>query len=255
MEMKDFAIATARKAGIFLLEHFRKDELLAGERGVAKEVTTKYDTESDALIIKEIEENFPEHNLLTEESGHIDKQHEYTWIVDSLDGSGNFANNNPFFAVSIAVAKGDELILGVVYAPFLEELFVAEKGKGAFLNDKPIHVSESTALNKTYMLACEGGDKDNVRLAQLHSAIHAGVKDFRKLGSAALEGSWVACGRAEAYFSLSIGPWDVGAAVLLVEEAGGKVTDFQGNPWQMQQMDVVMSNGKLHDQLLSMLPS
>ena len=247
------AVEIAKKAGEYLLENFKKDETLFQERGMSKEIVTKYDKESDKIIIDEIEKEFPEHNLLTEESGKIDKGSEYTWIVDSLDGSGNFADGNPFYSVSIALAKDNEVILGVVYAPSLDELYVAEKGKGAFLNGKQIHVSELSDMNKAYLVTCEGGSKSNDRLAGLYKKIYPGVKDMRKLGSAAIEGGFVSSGRADGYFTLDISPWDVAATVIINEEAGGKVTDFNGEKWKPEKMDVIITNGKFHDELLGIL--
>ncbi len=249
----DTATRIAREAGTYLLEHFRKDDSLAGRRGTAKEITTRYDKGSDRIIVGAIEKQYPAHNILTEESGRRDKRSAYTWIVDSLDGSSNFANGNPFFAVSIALVKNAGLELGVVYAPFLDEMYVAEKGKGATLNGKRIHVSDTADIAKTYLLACEGGDKSNERLAGLMASLHPIVKDMRKLGSAALEGCYVGCGRAEAYVTFSIDSWDIAAAALIVREAGGRVTDFSGRKWPIRRSDAVMSNGKVHEEILKYL--
>lgn len=261
--MKATAIHTAQKAGAFVLRHFKRDQLLARKRATAKELTTKYDLHSDTLIIHEIEKHFPTHALLTEESGWIHQSRkyskyneysEYTWIVDPLDGSTNFANGNPFFSISIALMKKDKLVLGVVFAPFLKELFVAEKGKGAFLNGKRIHVSDTKLFEKSYFLSCEGGDKTNRKVSLINSVFHSKIKDMRKLGSAALESSWVACGRADAYIVPQIAPWDVAAGVLLVQEAGGTVTDFQGKPWRVETMNLIFSNGKVHQEVLQRIP-
>lgn len=249
-EARKLALETAGEAAALLLENFKKDASLAGKRGVAKEISTKYDDESNALIIKKISAAFPNHNLLTEESGFIDKSGEYTWIIDSLDGTTNYADGNPFFSVSIALAKGDELLLGVINAPFLKEVFFVEKGGGAFLNGSRIRVSEVVDLSKSYIVACEGGEKTNARIAAINACLHPRVKDLRKLGSAALEGAWVACGRAEAYVTTQICAWDVAAAALLVREAGGRVTDFKGKNWVPVKSDAVFSNGLLHGELL-----
>ena len=249
--MKQFAIRTAKKAGIYLLENFRKHKNLAEKRGLAKEITTKYDKVSDALIIKEINKRYPKHNILTEESGFIDKKSEYTWIVDSLDGTTNFSNSNPFFSVSIALMKNNELLLGVIYAPFLKELFVAEKGKGSFLNGKRIHATDTSDIKQSYFLSCEGGDKTNRRISKINAKIHGRSKDMRKLGAASLEGAWVACGRAEAYIVTEISEWDVASAVLLVKEARGKVTDFKGKEWKAKKSDLIFSNEKIHSKILN----
>lgn len=249
--MKDFAIQIIEKAGEYLLKNFKKDTALISMRGVSKEITTKYDKESDKLLIKEISKKYPEHNILTEESGFTDKKSDYTWIVDSLDGSSNFAIGNPFFSISIALMKNNEIVLGVINAPYLKELYVAEKGKGAYLNGKKVHVSDVDEFNKSYFLSCEGGEKTNKRIATINAAIHPSLKDLRKLGSGALEGASVACGRVEAYIVTNIYQWDVAAAVLLVKEAGGRVTDFKGKDWEPRQGDIIFSNGKVHWKILT----
>lgn len=251
--MKQFAITLSKKAGNFLLQNFRKDKTSTKKRGTAKELHLLQDVKSNALIIKEIQRRFPTHNLLTEESGFINKNSSYTWIIDPLDGSTNFARENPFFAVSIALMKGNELLLGVINAPFLKELYIAEKGKGAYLNGKKLHVSKINKLSRSYFVSCEGGDATNKEVAKINAKFHPLVKDMRKLGSAALESSSVACARSEAYIVRQISPWDVAAGVLLVEEAGGKVTDFQGNPWKAKKENLVFSNGKVHGKILRKL--
>jgi myo-inositol-1(or 4)-monophosphatase len=248
--MKEELIRITKKAGSYLLENFRKDTELIKRRGLSKEVTTKYDIESDKIIIKEIKENFPDHNILTEESGFHDVNGKYLWIVDSMDGSGNFAMGNPFFSVSIGILKDNELILGAIYAPFLDEFYFAEKDKGATLNNKPIRVSIQDDITQSYIVACEGGSKSNVRMNNLFNEIYPDVKDMRKLGSAAIEAGFVATGRAEGYTTLEISPWDVAAGVLLVLEAGGKVTDFEGNDWKNENQDLIFSNKILHKELL-----
>ncbi|MFW6449835.1 MAG: inositol monophosphatase family protein [Nanoarchaeota archaeon] len=253
--MKQIAIKTAQKAGAYLFENFKKDKILFNERAMSKEIVTKYDKESDRIIINEISKAFPGHNLLTEESGSIDNGSEYTWIVDSLDGTGNFAAGNPFFSVSIALQHKEDIILGVIYAPFLQELYLAETGKGAFLNDKQIRVSEIDEFNKAYIVTCEGGSKTNQRLADIYGVVYPKVKDMRKLGSAAIEGGFVATGRADAYITLDIDPWDVAATVLIAKESGGKATDFKGNPWKPEKTDLLITNKTLHSKLLSMLKS
>jgi len=257
--MKAFAISVAKKAGVCLLRHFRKDPRLLLKRGTAKSITTRYDLECNAIIVKEISRRYPHHNILTEESGFRDRKSNYTWIIDPLDGSSNYANGNPFFSVSIALAKDGQLVVGVVFAPYLKELFVAEKGKGAYLNGKRLRVSPIAAFSKSYFLTCEGGERTNKRIAVVNKMFHGDVADLRKLGSAALESAYVAAGRVEAYISLQINSWDIAAGALLVEEAGGKVTDFAGKSWtakaaaMAKKADLVFSNRKLHRKILKEL--
>ena len=253
MQEKELVDSLSRKAGNVLMKHFRQDWALLKERSTAKEAATKYDKQVDRLIVEEIKRHFPHHSLLTEESGFLQGDPEWLWIVDSLDGTGNFANFNPFFAVCLALMHRSELLLGVVYAPAIDEFYFAEKDKGAYLNGLRIRVSDVSDLNHSYILYCEGGEKDRGRTGALLHKVYPRVTDIRKLGSAGLETAWVATGKREAYFTTKIEPWDVAPGVLLVEEAGGKVSDFQGNPWQPRTSDLLVSNKKLHEKILGLL--
>lgn len=251
--MKKFTVELAKKAGNFLLKNFRKDRGILRIRDMSKEIVTKYDKMSDRMIREAINKKFPDYNILTEESGLKDKNSEFTFVVDPLDGSSNFAIGNPFFAVSIALLHHDKPIFGVTYAPFLKELFIVEEGKGAFLNNKRIHVSDVENLEKSYLVSCEGGERSNIRISMINAALHPRVKDLRKLGSGAIESAWVACGRGEAFITTKIEPWDIGTGVILVAEAGRKITDFNGKPWKPVKTDVVFSNGKVHDKILKVI--
>jgi myo-inositol-1(or 4)-monophosphatase len=255
MKEKELIVSLTRKAGDTLMKQFRQDWALLKERSTAKEAATKYDKEVDRLIIEEIKRYYPRHSLLTEESGPLQGDPDWLWIVDSLDGTGNFADFNPFFSVCIALMHKNELLLGVIYAPAIDEFYFAEKGKGAYLNGVKIQVSDVSDLGRRYILYCEGGDKDRVRTGELLHKVYPRVTDIRKLGSAGLETAWVAAGKGEAYFSTRIEPWDVAPGVLLVQEADGKVSDFQGNPWKPQTGDFLFSNKKLHEETLSLLSS
>ncbi len=243
----------AREAGGFLLGHFREDMGLLALRTSAKDAATEYDKIADELIIRQIRRAFPEHGILTEESGHLAGDPEWLWIVDSLDGTGNFADWNPLFSVCIALMHKGELVLGVVYAPAIDEFYVAEKGSGAYLNGKKIVVSDIADLGKSYLLYCEGGEKDRGKTGAPLAAVYPHVVDIRKLGSAGLETAWVAAGKAEAYFTTKIEPWDVAAGVLLVKEAGGMVTDFSGQGWRPERASLLFSNGRVHGATLELI--
>ena len=255
MKEKELIESLARQAGDALMKHFRRDWALLRERGTAKEVATKYDKEVDSLIVGEIRKHYPRHSLLTEETGHLQGDPDWLWIVDSLDGTGNFANFNPFFSVCIALMHKGELLLGAVYAPAIDEFYFAQEGKGAYLNWMKLQVSDVSDLSQSYILYCEGGDTDKQRTGKLLHEVYPHVTDVRKLGSAGLETAWVAAGRRDAYYTTRIEPWDVAAGVLLVQEAGGRVSDFQGNPWQPQTSDLLFSNEKLHDNILHVISS
>jgi len=253
--MRELIKGVAQKAGNALMEHFRQDWALVKERNTAKEAATKYDKDVDRLIVEQIKRHYPDHSLLTEESGFLKGDPDWLWIVDSLDGTGNFANFNPFFSVCLALMYKNELLLGAVYAPAIDEFYFAEKGQGAYLNGVKIRASDVSNLSQSYIFYCEGGDKNRGRTGELLRKVYPHVTDIRKLGSAGLETAWVAAGKGEAYFTTSISPWDVAPGVLLVQEAGGRVSDFQGKPWQLQTCDLLFSNGKLHAEILSLLSS
>jgi len=255
MKEKELIESLARRAGDTLMKHFRQDWSLLKRRDPAKEIVTSYDKETDRLIVQDIRRRYPHHSLLTEESGSFQDDPDWLWIVDSLDGTGDFADFNPFFSVCIALMHQTELLLGVVYAPAIDEFYFAEKGRGAYLNGVKIQVSDVSDLSRSYIFYCEGGEKDRGRTGALLHNVYRRVTDIRKLGSAGLETAWVAAGKGEAYYTTGIEPWDVAAGVLLVQEAGGKVSDFQGNPWKPETSDLLFSNGKLHEKILGLISS
>lgn len=257
----DTAVKAATLAGQALVGNFRKhhasvygDEILSvGNRSLSKEVTSSNDHEADRIIIDVLAKRCPDHNLLTEETGLVDNGSPYTWIIDPLDGSSNFLNHNPFFAVSVCLAYENKPITGVILSPFIEEMVVTRKGQGCTLNGRRVTVSSTDTLAKTYVVGCPGGEKNNVRFAEMEYALHQQIKDFRKIGSAAVECYMVAAGRVDGFTTLNISSWDVAAGVLAAEEAGGRVTDFNGNPWTLEKTDLLVSNGLVHDAILSEL--
>jgi len=255
------ALDAALLAGDHLLSEYKRhhvemygsNTLSVSNRGLTKEITSIRDHEADKLIIDLISQRHPEHNLMTEETGSMDNGSPYTWVIDPLDGSSNYVNHNPFFAVSVCLAYENKPITGVVFAPFLEEIAVARRGHGCTLNGRMSSVSPTNELTKSYSVGCPGGDKNNIRFAKMSATLNESIKDFRKMGSAAIEAYTVAAGRVDSFVTLNISPWDIAAGALCVEEAGGKVTDFDGKPWDMTKSDVCMSNGLLHNEVLEKL--
>lgn len=252
-EIKTFMVHLTRKAGTVLLDSFQHDQALTAVRSTAKEAATTQDRIVDQLIIEEITTTYPNHCLLTEESGYHEGDPDWLWIVDSLDGTGNFANGNPFFSVCLALMYQDTLLLGTIYAPAINEFYLAERGGGAYLNQTKITVSTIRTLKRSYLYYCEGGDINRKRTGALLSTLYPEVTDIRKLGSAGLETAWVAAGRGEAYVTTKIDPWDVAPGVLLIEEAGGKATDFTAEAWNPERGDFVFSNGKVHADILKLV--
>jgi len=227
-----FAVSTAKKAATRLMKDFKKFD--PSTRGTPKEIKTRYDEIIDKILIKEISREFPEHSLLTEESGWIPRNADYLWIIDPLDGTGNYMNGNPFFAISIALWIKGKPHCGVIEAPALDETFVAQKGQGAYMyrgnRKSKAKLSKTSDIKKAYLAFCEGGTKEKKRVLNYVTQFYDQAKDMRKLGSAALECAWVGIGRADAYITPCISLWDIAAGMIFVKEAGGRNLDFKLKP-------------------------
>lgn len=238
-----------------LRRYFNNDDLKISNKEGINNWVTEADHASEKAIIDAIKSAFPAHFILSEEVGEIVSDSDVKWIIDPIDGTINFASRIPLCAVSIGVEKNGEMILGVVYNPFINELFFAEKGKGAFLNDKKISVSKKTdvihsclvtGFPYTYL------DMENGPLQVFERFVRKGVP-VRRLGSAAIDLCWVAAGRFEGFFEHSLSPWDTAAGYFIVEEAGGKVTDMNGNKYSPYQKKLVATNGLIHDELIEVI--
>ncbi|HBV00994.1 MAG TPA: inositol monophosphatase [Candidatus Taylorbacteria bacterium] len=249
MDLLDVAITAAKKGGEAVLRHFETSV----ERRVKtdKSFVTAADTEAESVILKEIKNAFPNHSILSEESG-AEKQHSpYEWIIDPLDGTANFVNGIPLFAVSIAILKNGAPVAGVVYQPVGHSLYTAEKGKGTCWNGKQVKVSDGDKEHA--MITFAPGKREKKRLNALFGAAEQFVKSKRYLGCAALDLAYVARGGTEGVFFLGLNKWDYAAGVLLVQEAGGKITDFSGAPWVFGSSDFfVASNEEAHNDLLKL---
>lgn len=219
-------------------------------------LVTEYDKLSEQIIIDTIKRKFSNHSILAEESGSHMSSSEILWVIDPLDGTANFASAIPSFCVSIAATCGHDILCGVVYQPMTNELFTAQTGQGAFLNGRPIKTS-SVADIKDAMIATGfpyNVDENPLRcIDQLAKVLHMGLP-IRRIGSAALDLCYTAAGRFDAYWECHLEPWDLAAGKLILEEAGGKVTDYAGNhrPYD-KKTSVLSSNSILHDQMIAML--
>lgn len=214
---------------------------------------TEIDKRAERAILRILRKNFPTHSILTEETGSLMKRSDYTWIIDPLDGTTNYAHALPHTATSIALRHHDQIILAGVYDSARKELFLAEHGKGAQLNGKSIHVSRQSGLNEAVLLS--GFPYDRRQKATLYmkpwSAFMQRTQAMRWQGAAALDICWVACGRAEGFWSWRLQPWDCAAGVLIVEEAGGEISDFSGQPYDLFGSQTLVSNGAIHKKLLA----
>lgn len=249
---KKVAIQAAKKAGDYLLKNFEKKDKVKFKS--KHEIATMADFAAEKIILKEIKRNFPSHAILSEESGGNKKNSDYLWVVDPLDGTTNYYMKNPLFSVSISLFYKEEIVLGVIHAPYLNELYTTEKDKGAYLNSKKIHASNKKSLSKSILTFCHGTkEKDIKRAIKTYNHFKLKGFDMRQLGSAALELGFVAAGRTESIMIPGAHPWDVGAGVLLVREASGRVTDYKEEEWKLKSKDMLASNGKIHNELLKTL--
>jgi myo-inositol-1(or 4)-monophosphatase len=245
--------AIAREAGALLMPYFRQ-HLKIEYKGEA-DLVTAADRASETLIRERIKQQWPSHDVLGEEQGLSDQGSDFRWYVDPLDGTTNFAHGYPVFCVSIALeqrlsGKDGKRIAAVVYDPTRDELFSAEPGKGARLNGEAIHVSKVANL-KECLLATGFPSKKRHKNPNIYfyHQITLHTHGVRRAGSAALDLCNVACGRFDGFWEFNLNPWDTAAGVLIVEEAGGKVTRFDGSPFELNSRETVASNGLLHDAL------
>ncbi|MGC8837389.1 MAG: inositol monophosphatase family protein [Anaerolineae bacterium] len=252
-EMLALAEEAARQAGEELRRRLSLPHTVTS-KGL-RDLVTEADVVAERLILERIRQRFPAHGVVSEESAPDLTFGDGTcWAVDPLDGTSNFARGLPLFSVSVAALQGRQPVVGVIYEPMAHRTFRARRGGGAWLDGAPARVSRVDYLLSA-MVALDWGRAQGDRLRLLDQVQRLGPKVgvFRTLGSAALGLAYVAVGWLDAYFHLALGPWDTAAGVLLVEEAGGRVTQADGSPWTPEATSILASNGALHDQLLDCL--
>ena len=218
-----------REAGAILRAGYSKDHQV-NYKGVI-DLVTEVDHQSEAFLLAEIQGKYPDHHIFAEESGIIQGNDEHIWFIDPIDGTVNYAHHVPIFCVSIAYASQGNMLLAAVYEPMRDEMFTAERGKGAFLNGKPIHVSVVTELQKSLLVTGFPYDAWNTRQDNFANFTHFGklTQGVRRLGSAALDLCYVAAGRFDGFWEMSLKPWDIAAGGLIAEEAGAQVTNVYGD--------------------------
>lgn len=254
----EFAKELAIKAGRIVKEGLgRNVVIMAKAQGRLGKIdlVTDVDSKVENFIISEISKAYPEHNILSEEAGRREGKGEYRWIIDPLDGTTNFIHNFPHFSISIALEEGDEIILGVVYDPVRNELFEALRGGGARLNGIEICTSKTTLLSKS-LLAVGSPFKKEMQfkdVLRVLKNILEKVQAIRWCGSAALDLCYVGAGRLDGFLERNLKPWDTAAGLLIVNEALGKVTNFDGEPFVLSSNEIVASNGLIHDDILKLL--
>jgi myo-inositol-1(or 4)-monophosphatase len=243
----------AREAGALLMSHFGK---VAVEYKGDVDVITEADRQAETLIVSRIRANWPDHDITGEEGTSTQTGSDYRWYIDPLDGTTNFAHGYPVFCVSMALERKGERIAGVVYDPTRDELFAAEQGSGAQLNGRKLRVSKTATLAESLIATGFPSQKrhKNPNIFFYHQ-ITLRTHGIRRAGSAALDLSYVACGRYDGYWEFNLNAWDTAAGVFLVQEAGGTVTGFYDKPFELSSREVIASNGVLHPELSGELQS
>ena len=295
MNYKNIALRAAEQAGDYLVKEFSKG-IINWKLKQSHEIVTKADINSERIILSVLKKYTPEFSILSEELGLIrpslpdvplkvrrtkgvmnEKKtvtppspflsqegeghaSDYLWVVDPLDGTTNFCVHNPLFSVSIGLYYKAKPLVGVVYVPYLKEMYVAEKGQGAYLNGHKLKVSKTKDIKKSFLTYCHGSESKHIKRAvELYKYFKLKSLDMRQLGSAAIELAWVAAGRTESIVIPGTKPWDAAAGILLVQEAGGRVTNFKNKPWSIYDVkgkvvanvDLLATNGKIHKIILN----
>jgi myo-inositol-1(or 4)-monophosphatase len=255
VEHLDFAVELAREAGA-VLKHYMSREKQIEFKGRANLVTVA-DKESEALIIRRIRERYPNHAILAEESGASGSKNdsEGKWIIDPLDGTTNFAHQYPFFCVSIGFERAGQILCGAVYDPWRDEMFSGARGVGSFVNGNPLRASDTETLRAAMiMTGFPYGFREKIKTAMAQfEGFLVESQAVRRGGSAALDLCYIALGRVDGFWEMDLHPWDTAAGLVILEEAGGRVTNFSGGAFSVYGKEIVASNSTIHEEMLAVL--
>lgn len=255
--MSDFlklAMDLARAAGAVQMEHLHEVHKI--EFKDKKNLVTEVDKQCERLIVDGVRAQFSDHDVLGEEGEGERKESDYCWIIDPLDGTTNYTHQFPFFDVSIGLSNKGEIICGVIYDPSRDELFAAEKGKGARLGGKPIHVSKTTHLKDALMatgFAYVDHESPRVGNVDEFEAFVKSAQAVRRPGAAAIDLAYLACGRLDGFWEPNLKPWDMAAGALIITEAGGKLSSYDGSDFDLYGTNIVASNGLVHGEIIEVL--
>lgn len=253
----EVALQAAREAGDLIGGNFQKLQTADIERKGENDFVTRIDKEAETIIGRVIGRHFPAHQVLGEEGGLSQQKSEYLWVIDPLDGTTNFIQGIPHFSVSLALLKNGAVVFGLIYDPLTRECFHAAAGQGAFLNEARIAVSRTGQMGSAF--GCTGFPFKAPRLLEPYTntfkIMMAQCQDLRRCGSAALDLAYTACGRYDFFWEAHLLPWDFMAGKLIVEEAGGKTSDFQGRELPLQTSSVIAANKTLYPKILKMIRS
>ena len=248
------AIEAAQLGGSILTDYAKKGFEIEKKSDI--NLLTEADLASEKAVVSAIKQAFPSHQILAEEKGlHTTHTSPYKWIIDPLDGTTNFAHGFPMYNVSIGVECEGTIVVGVVLDPTRNELFVAQKGRGATLNNMPIHVSATPTLSEALLVTGFAYDIHTVEDNNLKEfcAFSLRARGMRRTGTAAIDLCYIACGRFDGFWEFKLNPWDTAAGKLIVEEAGGKVTNYKGDPYSIYGQDLIASNGLIHQDMVEVL--
>lgn len=251
--MINTAKKAALEAGNIVMEHFHKVPTEAIRSKSKNDFLSFVDEQSEQAIISVIKQSFPDHAFLAEESGASQNDNDYLWIIDPLDGTTNYITGLPVFAISIALLHKGEPIVGVIYDPLHNEMFWAEKGKGAFLNDLPIRVSNKPRLDQSLIATgfpFKAKHFLDVYLQAFKDIFESSV-GMRRMGAAAIDLAYVAAGRFDGFWELGLSPWDIAAGAVIIREAGGRISDFWDNDAFLYKNYTVATNGLIHKELIA----
>lgn len=253
IEMNEQIERAVREAGSAILEGYYGEEELLNRSFVPGKMVTAYDLESERIIMSAINSCYPDHNILSEESGMTDRGSPYTWLIDPLDGTNIFCRRSPYFCISVALKHHGVLQHGIIYAPAQDEFYNAQRGSGTYLNGHRVSVSTKGTVQGAKLLFSRGADREGTRIRAILGHLGPDAARVTMLGSAALEAAWISSAKGDACLMTLINPWDIAAGVLLVQESGGIAGDFEGRAWKGQKTDLMLSNGLLHEELLAIV--
>ena len=242
-------------AGADLLRNYFEGTFEIQSKDSLNNLVTEVDKKAEEAIIDVIRAEFPEHFILSEEAGEMSTGSEYKWIIDPIDGTVNFAHGIPICCISIGLEHNGVMMLGAVFNPFMNELFFAERGKGAFLNNRPLKVSNNNQMESACLVT-----GFPYRWVEVHMDPISVFERFirmglpvRRLGSAAIDLCWVAAGRFDGFWEYNLNPWDIAAGYLIIEEAGGRISNFNGDPYSVYDKQTLATNGKIHEAMLKII--
>ena len=253
-EILEFAKTTAKGAGAILMQHFGMISTVE-RKSTHIDLVTIADTESESFILNQIKAAYPLHHIIAEESAIVENNSDYRWVIDPLDGTTNFVHNLPIFAVSIGLQYKDETIVAVVYNPAADKCFWAEKNSRAYLNGDLIHTTSTNTLSDSLLVTGFPYSHDErwEKGFDLFKQVYGKTQGVRRLGAAALDFCFVAMGRFDGFWEFGLQPWDVCAGALILEEAGGKVSDWDNSPMPFSGNRILATNGHIHKEMLEVL--